>query len=100
MKYDLVGVDGNAFAVMVLTIIAFLRWLLADVELIDDSKPWCNAPKNIIFYDKFFDDGHVGAFTDNPELAYKLGWFYNRVRKSDLYRAENGWVYLKNFRTL
>lgn len=88
------------FIALILTILAFLRWLLADIELINVLKPWCNAPKNIIFYDKFFDDGHIGAFTNNPELAFKLGWFHNRVMESDLYRAENGLIYLKNHRTV
>ena len=88
------------FLALILTILTFLRWLLADIELINDSKPRRTAPKNIIFYDKFFDDGRIGAFTNNPELAFKLGWFHNRVRVSDLYRAENGLVYLKNHRTI
>lgn len=72
-------------------------------SLIPEDKiamPWENVPKNIIFYDKFFDDGHIGAFTDNAELAFKLGIFHNRVLKSDLYRADNGFVYLKDRRTL
>lgn len=38
------------------------------------SNPWDNAPSDVYFYEKMYPDGHLGAFTDSAELAYKSGW--------------------------
>lgn len=60
------------------------------------SNPWDNAPENTIYYEKLYDDGHLGSFTESPEMAYKFGWFNNRVSKDNVEQSEiNGWTYLK-----
>ena len=66
------------------------------LETEEFSNPWDDAPENMIYYEKMYDDGHLGSFTESAELAYKFGWFNNRipldaVEKSDI----NGWTYLK-----
>lgn len=69
-------------------------------EIVDNtppSNPWDNAPENTIYYEKLYDDGHLGSFTESPEMAYKFGWFNNRVSKDDVEQSEiNGWTYLKD----
>ena len=36
--------------------------------------PWDNAPTDVYFYEKIYEDGHLGSFTQSAELAYKSGW--------------------------
>lgn len=36
--------------------------------------PWDNAPTDVYFYEKIYEDGHLGSFTQSAELAYKAGW--------------------------
>ena len=33
--------------------------------------PWDNAPTDVYFYEKIYEDGHLGSFTQSAELAYK-----------------------------
>ena len=60
--------------------------------------PWDNAPSDVYFYEKIYDDGHLGSFTQSAELAYKSGWdiennyiFIEDTQQSDI----NGWTYRK-----
>ena len=46
--------------------------------------PWDNAPSNVYFYEKIYEDGHLGSFTPSAELAYKFGWFENSIPEEDL----------------
>ena len=60
--------------------------------------PWDNAPSDVYFYEKIYDDGHLGAFTDSAELAYKLGRDieHNYIPISDTQQSDiNGWTYRK-----
>lgn len=58
--------------------------------------PWADAPENTIFYEKMYEDGHLGSFTESPEMAYKMGWYNNRISKDDVQQSDiNGWTYLK-----
>lgn len=58
--------------------------------------PWEDAPENIIFYEKMYEDGHLGSFTESPEMAYKFGWYENRISKDDVQQSDiNGWTYRK-----
>ena len=60
-------------------------------------EPWENAPEGLIYYEKMYDDGHLGSFTKSPELAYKFGWFENSISESDLKVSDiNGWTYRKD----
>ena len=60
--------------------------------------PWDNAPENVYFYEKIYEDGHLGSFTQSAELAYKSGWDLNNyiaieeTQQSDI----NGWTYRKD----
>ena len=58
--------------------------------------PWADAPENTIFYEKIYEDGHLGSFTESPEMAYKFGWYENRISKDDVKQSDvNGWTYRK-----
>ena len=59
-------------------------------------QPWENAPEGLIYYEKMYDDGHLGSFTKSAELAYKFGWFDNSIPEEDLEVSDvNGWTYRK-----
>lgn len=53
---------------------------------------------NTYYYDKLYDDNHLGSFTESTKLAYELGWQDNHVLISDTEVSElNGWTYLKGY---
>ena len=53
---------------------------------------------NTYYYDKLYDDKHLGSFTENTALAYRLGWQDNTVAITDTEVSElNGWTYLKGY---
>lgn len=59
--------------------------------------PWADAPENTIYYSKMYDDGHLGSYTESAMMAYKFGYFNNRVSKDDVEVSEvNGLMYLKD----
>ena len=59
--------------------------------------PWADAPENTIYYEKLYEDGHLGSFTESPEMAYKFGWYENRISKDDVKQSDiNGWTYIKD----
>lgn len=58
--------------------------------------PWADAPENVIFYERIYDDGHLGSFTESAEMAYKLGWLDNYIPKDEVQQSDvNGWTYRK-----
>ena len=58
--------------------------------------PWADAPENVIFFEKIYDDGHLGSFTESAELAYSLGWLQNTISKDAVQISDvNGWTYRK-----
>ena len=53
---------------------------------------------NTYYYDKLYDDKHLGSFTENTQLAYQLGWQDNHVLITDTEVSDvNGWTYLKGY---
>lgn len=53
---------------------------------------------NTYYYDKLYEDKHLGSFTESTQLAYQLGWYDNQVSKDDVEQSEiNGWTYLKGY---
>ena len=66
-------------------------------ELEPVPNPWDNAPSDVYFYEKIYDDGHLGSFTQSAELAYKSGWDLNNcIAISDTQQSDiNGWTYRK-----
>ena len=60
--------------------------------------PWDDAPTDVYFYEKIYDDGHLGSFTQSAELAYKSGWDieHNYIPIEDTQQSDiNGWTYKK-----
>ena len=67
-------------------------------ELEPVPNPWDDAPTDVYFYEKIYDDGHLGSFTQSAELAYKLGRDieHNYIPISDTQQSDiNGWTYRK-----
>ena len=53
---------------------------------------------NTYYYDKIYDDQHLGSFTESTQLAHRLGWQNNTVAITDTEISElNGWTYLKGY---
>jgi len=53
---------------------------------------------NTYYYDKLYDDKHLGSFTEITAVAYQLGWQDNTVAITDTEVSElNGWIYLKGY---
>lgn len=53
---------------------------------------------NTYYYDKLYEDKHLGSFTEIAQIAHQLGWQDNAVAISDTEVSDvNGWVYLKGY---
>ena len=51
---------------------------------------------NTYYYDKLYDDQHLGIFTESTKLAYELGWQDNHILITETEVSEvTGWTYLK-----
>lgn len=60
--------------------------------------PWDDAPTNCYFYDKTYEDGHLGSYTESAEMAYKMGWDieHNFILIADTEKSDvNGFTYPK-----
>ena len=54
--------------------------------------------ENTYYYDKIYDDKHLGSITESTKLAYELGWQDNTVLITDTEVSDvNGWIYLKGY---
>ena len=75
---------------------------MTDIEFNEPEpipNPWDNAPSDVYFYEKIYEDGHLGSFTQSAELAYKSGWDIenNYIPISDTQQSDiNGWTYRKD----
>lgn len=59
--------------------------------------PWAGAPENVIFYERIYEDGHLGTHTESAEMAYKLGWLQNYISKDEVQISDvNGYTYLRD----
>ena len=66
-------------------------------QLKPEPLPWADAPADVIFYGKMYEDGHLGGTTEAPEMAYRFGWYENRISKDDVKQSDiNGFLYLKD----
>jgi hypothetical protein len=77
-----------------------LENILENIEIPEPEiipNPWDNAPSDVYFYEKIYEDGHLGSFTQSAELAYKSGWdLSNYIRIEDTQQSDiNGWTYKK-----
>lgn len=53
---------------------------------------------NTYYYDRLYDDKHLGSFTESIKLAYDLGWQDNQVLITDTEVSDlTGWTYLKGY---
>jgi hypothetical protein len=53
---------------------------------------------NTYYYEKLYDDKHLGSFTESTQLAHQLGWQDNHVLITDTEVSDvNGWIYLKGY---
>lgn len=53
---------------------------------------------NTYYYEKLYDDKHLGSFTESTQFAYQLGWQDNHVLITDTEISElNGWTYIKGY---
>ena len=72
-----------------------------DIEIPEPEiipNPWDDAPSDVYFYEKIYEDGHLGSFTQSAELAYKSGWDIenNYISIEDTQQSDiNGWTYRK-----
>lgn len=60
--------------------------------------PWDDAPSDCYFYDKTYEDGHLGSHTESAEMAYKMGWDieHNYILIADTETSDvNGFTYPK-----
>lgn len=51
----------------------------------------------VYYYDKIFDDGRLGQFTESTQLAYQLGWQDNVIQQSDTEKDWRGYTYVKGY---
>ena len=61
--------------------------------------PWDDAPTDCYFYDKTYEDGHLGSYTESAEMAYKFGWDieHNYIPIADTEKSDvNGFTYPKD----
>lgn len=66
-------------------------------QLEPEPLPWADAPENTVFYGKMYEDGHLGGNTESAEMAYRFGWYENRISKDDVKQSDiNGFLYLKD----
>lgn len=73
-----------------------------EVEVVDDfEEPVEPEPIEQVFgvyyYDKIFDDGRLGQFTESTQLAYQLGWQDNVIQQSDTEKDWRGYTYVKGY---
>ena len=53
---------------------------------------------NTYYYEKIYEDQHLGSFTESTQLAHQLGWQNNTVAITDTEISDlNGWTYLKGY---
>lgn len=63
------------------------------------SNPWDNAPTDVYFYNKIYEDGRIGSFTQSAKLAYELGLDieHDYIAISDVQQSDiNGDYFVKD----
>jgi hypothetical protein len=71
---------------------------IEEQELEQETETVIEQVPNTYYYDKLYDDKHLGSFTESTQLAHQLGWQDNTVAITDTEVSElNGWTYLKGY---
>ena len=47
-------------------------------------EPWESAPEGFVYYNKIYEDGHLGMHTQSAKLAYDAGFFENAISENDI----------------
>ena len=69
-----------------------------ELEIQEEQTQEIEQVPNTYYYEKIYEDHHLGSFTESTKLAYALGWQNNTVAITDTEVSElNGWTYLKGF---
>lgn len=63
-----------------------------EVEEIVEPEP-IEQVFGVYYYDKIFDDGRLGQFTESTQLAYQLGWQDNVIQQTDTEKDWRGYTY-------
>ena len=67
-------------------------------ELEQEEQQEIEQVENTYYYNKIYDDKHLGAFTESTKLAYELGWQGNTVAITDTEVSDlDGLTYLKGY---
>lgn len=67
-------------------------------ELEQEEQQEIEQVHNTYYYDKLYEDHHLGSFTESTKLAYELGWQDNTVAITDTEVSDlTGWTYLKGY---
>ena len=69
---------------------------IEDVEEIAEPEP-IEQVFGVYYYDKIFDDGRLGQFTESTQLAYQLGWQDNVIQQTDTEKDWRGYTYVKGY---
>lgn len=67
-----------------------------DVEEVVEPEP-IEQVFGVYYYDKIFDDGRLGQFTESTQLAYQLGWQDNVIQQADTEKDWRGYTYVKGY---
>ena len=71
---------------------------MEELEIQQEQEQIIEQVLNTYYYEKIYDDKHLGSFTESTKLAYELGWQDNTVAITDTEVSEvNGWTYLKGY---
>lgn len=71
---------------------------MQEQELEQEEQQEIEQVPNTYYYDKIYDDNHLGSFTESTKLAYDLGWQDNTVAITDTEVSDlTGWTYLKGY---
>ena len=73
---------------------------VVEVPVVEEEQP-LEEPQPIqqvdglYYYDKLYEDGHLGQFTASTALAYAMGWQDNIIEQVNTEKGYNGWTYVK-----
>ena len=73
---------------------------VTEVPVVEEEQP-LEEPQPIqqvdglYYYDKLYEDGHLGQFTESTALAYAMGWQDNIIEQVNTEKGYNGWTYVK-----
>ena len=71
---------------------------MEELEQVQEEQREIEQVENTYYYDKIYDDKHLGSFTESTKLAYALGWQDNHVLITDTEVSDlTGWTYLKGY---